>query len=303
MGFRGSRGFGTRSAPTSPYYRGGNPSQQSNGFAQQPSQPAGAYDNSTPMGGGLRSGGFMRGLMGGLAGGMIGSMLFGGLGHAGGLGGFGGGGIGLLEILLLVGLGYMLFRFLFSRGGQLAATGAHREMTHYERLRSVETGPFVPPTQGRQPGGEPACVDTLARYDASFDLAAFKDGRMDDFMKLQAAWNHRDLSSLSALIAPELRSKLDEDIAQLKASGRINRIENIAVRGSDLIEAWQERGLEYATIRFRANLTDYTIDETSGQVVAGDRLQPVKFEEDWTFVREIDAPASSKSWKISAIEA
>lgn len=244
----------------------------------------------------------MRGMMGGLAGGLIGSMLFGGLSRAGGFGGLGGG-IGLLEVLLLVGLGYMVFRLLSSRREVLAAAGPRREMTHLERLRSVEPGPFAPAAPSHQMGAEQACADTLSRYDTGFDFASFKEGRMDDFMAIQAAWNHRDLSTVSALIAPELRAQLDADIGQLKAARRINRIENIAVRGNDLIEAWQERGMEYATLRFRASLTDYTVDEASGQVFSGDRVQPVKFEEDWTFVREIDDSASGKAWRLTAIEA
>jgi len=62
-------------------------------------------------------GGFMRSMAGGLAGGMLGSMLFGGMAGAGGPGGAatGGGGIGLFEILLLAGGGYVIYR-LMKRG-------------------------------------------------------------------------------------------------------------------------------------------------------------------------------------------
>ena len=56
----------------------------------------------------------MSGLAGFAIGGLIGSMLFGGLGH--GLGGFGG--IGLLEMLLIGGAIYLLFRFLRNRQTQ-----------------------------------------------------------------------------------------------------------------------------------------------------------------------------------------
>lgn len=293
-GFRGSRGFGTRSAPAQQYrYQGGQ--QPGGGFSQQQARPG--------LFGGSGSGNFMRGMAGGLAGGMIGSMLFGGMGRAGGLGGgLGGGGVGLMDIVILLGLGYMAYRF-FQRRKQ-ATAGGQREMGQYERLQSVEPGPYASGARAQSSeGGEHACVETLARYDSSFNPEVFKEQRMDDFMKLQAAWNHRDLSSVSNLVAPELRNQLDADVDQLKARRQINRIDNIAVRGSELVEAWQERGQEYATVRFRANLVDYTVDELTGQVVAGDRAQPVKFEEDWTFVRSIDGRPGVDAWKITAIEA
>ena len=59
-------------------------------------------------------GGFMRSMAGGIAGGMLGSMLFssfaGAGGGAGGMGG--GGGIGMLEIIILAGGGYLIYRYI-----------------------------------------------------------------------------------------------------------------------------------------------------------------------------------------------
>ena len=283
-GFRGSRGFGTRPAPTSPYRSQGGYQQQQQ--QQQPNYSNAQQPAPSSFGSG---GGFMRGMLGGLAGGMIGSLLFRNMGYAGGAGGFGGG-FGVLELVLLLGLGYMFFRFITR---SFATAGAQREMSHRERLESVEPGPFA--------NSEATLASTLRNYDPSFELETFRDARMDDFVRLQAAWNLRDLSSVSDLIGTELRQQLDGDVAQLKNSGRINRIENIAVRSAELVEAWQEYGQEFATLRFRANLLDYTVDEGSSQVVAGDKSQPVKFEEDWTFVRAINQPGTSKTWKLTAI--
>ena len=67
----------------------------------------------------------------------------------------------------------------------------------------------------------------------------------------------------------------------------------------DVVEAWQEFGAEYATVRLNANLLDYTIDEHSGAVLSGSKMDPVKFEEHWTFVRPL---SDGSRWKISAIE-
>ncbi len=284
-GGRGFRSFGTRSAPTQPM-RPAQPNYQS------PGQPQGSPYSAQPQPG-MGGGSFSRGLMGGLAGGMIGSMLFGRSGYGGGMGGGGGGGFGLIELLLLAGIGYWLYnRFVRSRS-PLSANGYYRtEPTPIDTLRAVPAGPFASePTGGSE---------ELSRYDRNFNFERFKEERMDDFVRLQAAWNHRDLSSVSRLLTTEIRSQLDSDISTLKRDGQINRIENIAVRGTDLVEAWAERGNLYATLRFRANLTDYTVSESTGAVVAGDRENPIKFEEDWTFVRPIDDVAG---WQLTAIEA
>lgn len=55
----------------------------------------------------------MRSMAGGLAGGMLGSMLFSSFaGAGGGMGGGTGGGIGLFEIILLAGGGYLIYRYI-----------------------------------------------------------------------------------------------------------------------------------------------------------------------------------------------
>jgi hypothetical protein len=46
-----------------------------------------------------------------------------------------------------------------------------------------------------------------------------------------------------------------------------------------------------------ANLLDYTIDETTGQVVSGSKTEPVKFEEYWTFTLQV----RNNPWQLSAI--
>ena len=277
-GFRGSRGFAPRQAR--PYTNPGTSQQQ------QPSNQ-GAFGQQSPMGSPM-----MRGVLGGLAGGFIGSMLFRNMGYGAGTGAdTGSGGIGMLEILVLAGLGFMVFR-MFAQRRMAAANHANPINGAYDKLESVRgTGPFA--------NDEQNYAQTLQLYDATFDLNRFKEQRMDDFLKIQSAWNSRDLRAVESLIVPEFQKTLDADVQNLKTSGQINKLENIAVRGAELAESWQEYGKEYATLKLKAQLLDYTIDERTQTVVAGDRNQPVKFEEEWTFVRGVGD--QSQPWKLTAI--
>jgi len=95
MGSRGSRSY-SRPAPS--YSQPSPPRQQA---APAP----GAFQQQA-------GGGFMRSMAGGIMGGMLGSMLFSGIAGAGAGGMGSGGGIGLFEIALLAGLGYLIYRFI-----------------------------------------------------------------------------------------------------------------------------------------------------------------------------------------------
>ena len=94
-----------------------------------------------------------------------------------------------------------------------------------------------------------------------------------------------------------MRQNLQSDIDTLLREHKINRLENIAVRSVDIIEAWQESGQDFITTLIYANLLDYTTDE-AGQVISGSKTDPVKFEEYWTVTR----PVGNNPWQLSAID-
>lgn len=231
-------------------------------------------------------GGFMRGLAGGLAGGFLGSMLFSSLGHAAGgsgAGGFGGG-IGFFEILLLAGAGYLLYRWWKNRQQQQqpAFAGMNRS---YEPETTTNYG---------SPSAFPAAA---SQFRALAPEGIGSDEASDIFFKVQGAWTRRDLTSVRELLGAEIQQTFERDIEDLKQQKLINRLENISIRRTEVIGSWNEDGQDLTTVRFTANLLDYTADEQSGRVIEGSDSNPVKFEEDWTF-----AKSSTNGWKLVGIQ-
>jgi len=285
----GSRSFGSRgsrsmSTPTRSY-----PSSTPSSTSTTPSSSSsatpgtGATPSQVPP---PQQGGFLRGMMGGLAGGFLGSMLF------GGLGGMGGGGLGgILPLLLLVGLGYLAYRFFVKRREDPPTWPSQAE-------RST-SGSYAAPTvvAGTAGGDRDKGLEYIRRMDPSFDEKAFGETASDLFFRLQGGWTRRDLSPVSGLLTDEMRATLQADADVLKAKGQINRLENISVRNVEITEAWQESGQDFVTVLFQANLLDYTTDET-GKVLSGSDTVPVKFEEFWTFTR----PVGPGAWCLSAIQ-
>lgn len=107
----GSRSFGSRGSRS--YSKPATNYSQPSQTRQQAAPAPGTFQQ--PAGGG-----FLRSMAGGLAGGMLGSILFSSFaGAGGGMGGSTGGGIGLFEIILLAGGGYLLFRFIRNRSNSV----------------------------------------------------------------------------------------------------------------------------------------------------------------------------------------
>ena len=275
----GSSGSRSYSRPATPYTQSA-PSRVTP--YNQPNQPQ-------PAGGG-----FFRGMAGGIVGGMLGGMLFRGLGFAGG--GLGGSGIGLFEIILIAGICYMIYRMVKKRReGPLSYQGTYDQGGYQQS--------YAPPPQdfGRadQPGPDElaAGLANIRQMDPYFDENRFNDNVMDIFFKVQSAWMNRDLAPVGTLLTEEMRRIFQEEIDRMLREKRVNRLENIAVRSVEPVEAWQEQGLDYINARIYANLLDYTSDDASGAVVEGSKTEPVKFEEYWTFVR----PVGNNPWQLSAI--
>jgi predicted lipid-binding transport protein (Tim44 family) len=279
----GSRGSRSYSRPVAP------PSQTAPSRSYAPRQPAGAAPYQQPSRG---LGGFGSSLLGGMAGGMLGGMLFRSLGFGGGYGG-GGGGIGLFEILLLAGIGYMIYRFVKKK--------RENELSYSQQAKVVNINDYQ--NQGQGQGYLPEHdeleegLSHVRQMDPSFDEKRFNDNVMDNFFKIQGAWMNRDLSGVAGLLTDEMRGIMQRDIETLLREKRINRLENIAVRSVEISEVWQESGKDFITAMIYANLLDYTTDDSTGAVVSGSKTDPVKFEEYWTFTR----PVGNNPWKLTAI--
>ena len=295
-GNRGSKSFSSPQMPS-------NPSSGSTGLSTPgrnpqpggPTQPSGGFLSRSP---------FLQGMAGGLAGGMIGSLLFGATGHAS-PGGVVPGGIGFFEIALLALLLYLAYRFFRKRRSQNAPL-----LGYYADEGSPRADAFsVYPRTGTQCGSIPAPapapgygelgrgLDHIKRNDPTFREDAFKETVQDLFFRIQAGWTNRSLDGIESILTHEMATFFRREFESMRQKGLINRLENIAIRKVELAEAWQEAGKDHVTVLITANLLDYVMDAATREVVEGDKLNPVKFQELWTLCRDI----GSARWQLSAI--
>jgi predicted lipid-binding transport protein (Tim44 family) len=276
-GSRGSRSYSAPARPTQPT----SPSAPRREAAPPPQQPS-------PFA--PQSGGLMRGLGTAVLGGFLGSMLFSGLANAG-FGGLGGSGFGMMEILLFAGLGYFIYRKFRSP----AVAGGYGSMP-YQNTR--EYSPQYTPVGETPAINNDIDYRSLTMMDRSFDSDRFLKTAQDIFFKVQGAWNKQDTAALRSLCGSELMQTWEQELNNLRARGQQNKMENIALRESEITEAWTENGQDFITVRLHANLLDYTVDQKSGNVVNGNNSDPIEFQEYWTFTR----PVGPNPWKLTAVQ-
>ena len=263
-------------------------------FSSSPSKAPASSPAAAPAAGG----GFGRGMMGGLLGGAIGGMLFGSM--------FGGGGsgMGILPLLILGGVAFFLYR-KFAKARQGADNAAPAAYTRQGIQPSSLFGGAAP-ILGQAPPAPPVIggnlvddgIRQIMETDRNFDSTYFTEVASDVFFQVQAGWMRREIESYRHLLGEQLAREYEESFVEMRNKGHINKLESIAVRGVEIIQAGSDGREDFVTVRFTANLLDYTVDDKSGELVSGSMTVPVKFQEEWTWAR----PTGSQNWKLEGIK-
>jgi predicted lipid-binding transport protein (Tim44 family) len=233
-------------------------------------------------------GGFGRGLAGGLLGGLLGAGLIGmlmGSGFMGGLGGLASMFGLLLQVGLIAGVGFLLYRWWQRRSQpQPAYAGLPRDAAEQQPRSAL--GGF-----GGFGGGAAAPVA---------EPIEVKPEDFDTFEKLlgdvQTAYGREDLAALKPHLTPEMLSYYAEELSENASRGVVNQLSDVKLLQGDLSEAWREGDKEYASVAMRYSLVDRYVDRATGKAADGNDA-PQEATEVWTFAR-----ARGGNWLLSAIQ-
>lgn len=299
----GSRGSRTFSAPppttTAPIAR---PVQRS--VTPAPTAPRPGATSAAPA----RPGFFNRpGLLGGLAAGLLGAGLFGllfGHGMFGNLAGLASVFGLLLQLALIGGVGFMIYRWWQRRSQPHYAGVGSDNVRPMKRM-----GDFGSSEAGNRPmglGGAAAGAGGLggayggAATNAPSDAIGITPADYDAFERLlgevQSAYGREDIAALRMRVTPEMLSYFSEDFANYASRGVVNELSGVKLLQGDLAEAWREGDTDYATVAMRYEIVDRTVERATGREVEGSS-RPVEVVELWTFRR-----SRGGAWILSAIQ-
>ncbi len=206
---------------------------------------------------------------------LFGHGLFGGIG----------GGSSLIGFLIQLGLIYLLVRFALNyfRNRNPAFFGGPQGATYQG------AGPIPGGAYGAPNGGTP-----LPMVAEDFNTFERRLG------EVQAAYGGEDLGALRRLATPEMAAYFNEELAENRRRGVVNRLSGTKLLKGDLSEAWRENGSDYASVAMRYSLIDTMVEPASGRVVSGNPNVPDLVTEVWTFVRP--AGMAPDTWMLSAIQ-
>lgn len=226
-----------------------------------------------------------RGLFGGL-GGMLGGFLMGGLLGSllfGGMGGFHG--PGMLDILLIGGGLFLLYRFLRARRAATQGAGA---MSFEGAGADSYVGRGVEST--RPAWGAPAYEPDLNGAEAAsippgFDVAEFLAGAKAAYNRIQESWDKRDLEDIRHFTSPEVWEEMRRQAQEDPTPGKTE----IVLVKADIREVKREGSEIVASVLF-----DVLMRENAGEA------KPKQVREIWHFSRKESVPGSF--WVLEGIQ-
>ncbi len=203
---------------------------------------------------------------------LIGGMIFGALlslllGH-----GFNIGMPGLLEILLILGIVYFIFRMISKK----------KEEPAYSTLNIGASNPV------EQYSTSTLITEPYINEELILNLAK------NAFVDIQRSWSNGDLSSVKNFLTDRMYIYLNSQLQDLKSKGLRNIIEDIKILDTKVVHVEEDGDNKVVVVEIEAEGKDYTID-SNGNVVDGDKNNPVRFKEYWAFV------GKALNWKLDDI--
>jgi predicted lipid-binding transport protein (Tim44 family) len=242
---------GGRSFGSSPSYQRSAPSPQRSTNQTAQSQPskqgqAAPAAPASPFG---RFGGMLGGF---LMGGLLGSLLF------GGMNGFGG--PGLLDILIVGGLLFFLFRFLRARRMATQAAGASAfSGAAFQDVQPQES--WGTSGYGQAPQPIPSSFEPSA-VPAGFDQKEFLKGAKAVYTRLQQSWDKRDLNDIREFTSPEVFQEIRRQAEEDPNPGRTE----VVLVNATLMEVKNDGGQSVASVLYDVLMRE-SADETMSKQV------------------------------------
>ncbi|HXH64635.1 MAG TPA: TIM44-like domain-containing protein [Mariprofundaceae bacterium] len=213
-----------------------------------------------------------RGLLGAIAGlavgGLIGTLLFGSAFH----------GINLFDVLVIGGILLVVLALVRHKAGSMIYAGHHFSST---------------PMANGYGTASPHPSDADRSSAPVIDRDWFLDSAKQIFVRMQAAWDAKDITEIRRFCTPEIVSHIEADMATL---GEGRALTEVATLDAGIAEAWHESGYAWAAVNFRAMLREQSLDASGA--LTGDIRNEIN--EIWIFRH--DPRTGDPTWFLAGIQ-
>ena len=121
--------------------------------------------------------------------------------------------------------------------------------------------------------------------DPDFSEEEFKEWITNSYVRLQTAWQRKDLSSVQTILSDAYYAQMTTQLDRYVKSHTTNVIDHPAVLGVNLLGWKNEAGRDVIVANVSARIKDYVISDDTGEVIGGDAEHEKFMEYEWSVSR------------------
>jgi len=145
---------------------------------------------------------------------------------------------------------------------------------------------------GAQPAGAQITPDSrlksipeLQAEDPEFNQEKIEQKIGNLYVQMQNAWTAKDFEPMRPYFTNDLFSQFDRQLSVFRQQKKTNYVDDIAVLDVAVRGWYEQDDNDCLVARVRTRIKDYTLDDKSGEVLAGDRNKELFMEYEYTLVR------------------
>lgn len=138
-------------------------------------------------------------------------------------------------------------------------------------------------------------IENYQQLDPSFSPEKMKRHIADIYVDFQYSWQRKDLSDVRQYMTDAFYAQMDRQLDNYRQNHQTNCVEDITVTRTELL-GWKREGENIVMIaHLSADIIDYVIDDTNGELVRGSSSKRKSMRYEWTLVRPDSTAQSSNA--------
>ena len=137
----------------------------------------------------------------------------------------------------------------------------------------------------RTPDSKLTPIGEYSKLDANFSASDLQEKLSNVYVQMQNGCTARNIEALRPYFTDALYQQFDRQIKNLIASKRINYVERISVLDVNLRGFFQEGGNDHLVAELKTRITDYTVDENTGNLISGSKTAEKFMTYEWDLSR------------------
>ncbi len=138
-------------------------------------------------------------------------------------------------------------------------------------------------------------IDEYKKLDPNFDENEFMQRLSNIYIQMQNGWTKKNIEELRPYITDIFYNQADRQLDAYRKSNKTNYVEDIAVLGAQIRGYYQENNNDHMIVLIRTRIKDYTVDDNTGELVAGSKDKEKFMTYEWDMVRASGAQTSKET--------